>query len=761
MTAITQRSFTSGELAPGLRIRVDLGKYATGLNTCKNFIVRAQGGVSSRPGTRFVGELGDSSKRGRLIEFAFNTEQTYALIFEDLTMRVVKNGGYVVEATKAITAISQANPAQMTAVGHSYATGDEVQLAAIVGMTELNGRTVKVTYVDANNVTLNGIDSTGYTAYTSGGTSARIYEIATPYLEADLPLLKFTQSADVMTLVHNSYDDRDLSRLADDNWTLAANSYAPTTSVPTSPVAAAVGTGGGTYNKDYQYVITAIGADDSESLASAQVAINTNSLSTTYGVRLTWTAVSGAKYYKIYKSTSKDTLVYGWIGESKIAEFTDFNIAPDSTLAPPEDRTPFTGADNRPGVVNYYQQRKVFANTTNEPQTMFATQTANYKSLRTSSPARTGDAVTLTVAARQVNEIRHIVALDAMILMTSGGEWLVTEGQDEVLAPDTVGVKIQSYNGCSHVPPAIINDTVVFVQEKGSRVRDLGYTFTSDKYVGNDLSIMSEHFFENNTIEEMTYAYEPYGVLWCVRDDGVLLGMTYQKEHEVWGWHQHDTDGLFESVTSVAEGSRDAVYVIVKRTIDGNTVRYIERMETREETTPEDCFYVDSGLSYDGVAATVITGLFHLEGETVIVLADGNVVEDLVVVGGSITLPEAASKVHVGMYYEPELVTLGVDSGERTLKGAQKNIGRVDLHVYQSRGGWIGPVLETPGADNDLLEIKPRFDTDGYDTLALKSFDQTIRIQPGWSQDGKVRVVQRSPLPLTILGITPDIDLGG
>jgi len=692
MTKSLQRSFTSGELAPSLRLRADLGKYSNGLSLCRNFIVRSQGGAYSRPGTRFVCELGDSTKRGRLIPFSFNTEQTYILVFEHLKMRVIKNGGLVLAG---------------------------------------------------------------------GGPS--IYELVTPYTEAELPRLGFTQSADVMTLVHPDHDPANLSRLADDNWTLTTISYTPTTSKPTGVVAVATGTGGGTYTKTYEYVVTAIGADDSESLASTVVSITTNSLSATYGVKLTWAAVTGAKYYKIYKTDSVNTDVFGWIGESKNLEFSDFNIAPDNTIAPPEARTPFASADNKPSSTNYYQQRQIFCNSTNEPQTLWTTQTANYSSLRTSSPARADDAVTLTIAARQVNEIRHIIALDAMILLTSGGEWLVTEGDNEVLAPDTVGVRIQSYNGASWVPPVVINDTVVFVQEKGARIRDLGYTFSSDKYQGNDLSIMSEHLFEHFEIEEMAYADEPYGILWCVRNDGTLLGMTYQREHEVWGWHQHDTEGLFESVATVTEGQRDAPYFIVNRTINGATKRYVERLEPREDITVEDCFYVDSGLSYDGAATTTLTGLDHLEGEAVKVLADGNVVNDLTVSGGGLTLPTAASKVHVGLEYIPEINTLEVDNAaaREVLRGRVKSISEVTIAVEKSRGGWVGPVLETPPNDDNLIEIKPRFVSDGYDTIALKSHEQRIAIAAGWNAGGKIRIVQKDPLPLTILGVMPEVDFGG
>lgn len=773
MPETIQRSFTSGEISPSLQSRADTVKYATGLNLCQNFLVRAQGGAYSRPGFRFGGALDDQTKKGRLISFSFNTEQTYMLVFEHLLMRVIKDNAFVIdgagpalfelvtpyteaelpflgitqsadvmtivhpshdpadlgrladdnwtltdinyastvtppvltpEATATITGITQALPAEVTtSAAHGYVTDDSVDIDGVVGMTELNGRGFILTSTGANTFTLNGEDSTGYGAYVSGGT---------------------------------------------------ANQSLRTT----GDIA-----GGGSFEKTYTYVVTAV-SNDVESLPSVAATITTKSLSQTFGVSILWAAVAGADYYRVYKDPSHGTDIFGWIGDSNNLLFQDFNIAPLVSDTPPADRTPFDGAGNKPSVVNYYQQRQVFANTTNEPQAVFTTQTGNFESLRTSSPARDDDAVTFTIVGRQVNEIRHIVELDTMLLLTSGGEWKTSEGQEQVLTPATPGAKQQSYNGSSWVPPVVVNSTALYLQEKGARIRDLGYEFSSDKYTGNDLSLMSEHLFEGFEITSMAYSAEPYSILWCVRDDGVLLGLTYQREHQVWGWHQHITDGLFESVATVAEGNRDAVYVIVKRTIDGGTKRYVERMDPREQTNAEDCFYVDSGLTYDDVPATVITGLAHLEGEAVAVLADGNEVIDLTVASGSITIPRAASKVHVGLAYLPaiELLDIDVTSSVDTLKSKSLSVSKVFIEVEKSRGGFIGAkpsadILGTP----ILREIKPRFQSDEYDSIALKTFIQEVIIDPQWSKGGGVRIEQRSPLPLAILSVIPSVDKGG
>lgn len=844
MPQITQRSFTSGEIAPALQSRADLTKYATGLNKCENFFVRAQGGVYSRPGLRFIGELDNSSREARLIPFSFNTEQTYILVFEHLKVRVIKDGGFVLKDAD-ITGVTQSNPAVVTAVAHGFANGEEVTISDVVGMNELNGNSYTVANITSDTYELQGIDSTFFSTYSTGGLaqSSTIFELTTNYTETELPRLGFTQSADVMTLVHPSHDPMNLNRLADDNWTLTTIDYSSNVTPPefssgsiskvitgitqANPAvvtavahgfvtgnlisiagvvgmtelngrsfiitvltpddfelngedstghtlytsdgtadrqngATTIGDGFGDFDKTYAYVVAAVNASGTESLASAETSLTVKSLSQTGGVRLTWDTVPEAEYYRVYKDPSVGTGIYGWIGDSNNNSFDDYNIAPITSDAPPSDRQPFTGVDNKPSAVTYYQQRQVFANTGNEPQSTYTTQVNNFNSLRTSNPARDDDAVTFTIAAQQVNEIRHLLPLDSLILLTSGGEWIMTEGQDRVLTPSTIGVRIQSYNGSSVVPPVVINSTALYLQEKGARLRDLGYEFSSDKYTGNDLSLMSEHLFEGKQITAMAHAAEPYSIVWCVRDDGVMLGLTYQREHQVWGWHQHSTQGEFESVASITEGTRDAVYVIVKRNVQGSIVRYVERLEQRESVNAEDCFYVDSGLTYDGTPVTVISGLTHLEGETVSILADGYVVPDQVITAGQITLERAASKVHVGLSYLPMIETLDIDTptASQTIKSQSVSVSKVTIEVEGSRGGFVGP-----RQDNDspppMTEIKPRFDSDNYDPIALKTYKQEVFIQPQWSKGGGVRIEQRVPLPMTILSVIPQIDVGG
>jgi len=785
-----QRSFTSGEIAPALRSRADLTKYQTGLALCENFIVRPQGGVYSRPGFRWVAEQRDSAQPGRLIEFSFNTEQTYVLLFEHLTMRVIADGGYVesggspveiatpystadldrlqvAQSADVLTIVHPSHaPRNLSRASHTSWSLDVVSYAPTVPAPAMAAAaTVAISgiaFVDAGSIFGGG--PTGVSQYmdvTTGAvhglTAGDSFWIEDVVGNDALDALVNDQAFKVYTTPSTTILRARVTT------TIADHTYTSGGSVNYTGAATTVGAGAGTYSKTYRYVVTAVSAGV-ESLASTEVKITTPSLSATAGVKLTWNDQADVDVFRIYKDPGDNANVYGWVGDANGTEFTDFNIAPLTSETPPTDRRPFDDVGN-PGAVGYYQQRQVFANLEQEPQSLYTTQTGNYSSFRVSSPTRDDDAVTLTIAAQQVNEIRHIVPVQGLLLLTSGAVWKVTEGDAEVLTPSTVGVRPQSYRGASTVPPALVGDSVVYLQDKGARLRDIAYEFASDTYRGNDLSIMSEHLFSGRIITSMAYAEEPYGVLWCVRSDGVLLGMTYQKEHQVWGWHQHTTEGAFEDVAVISEDGRDALYAIVRRTIGGATKRFVERLEPRVTATVAgavaDAFCVDSGLSYSGAAATTISGLDHLEGEEVAVLADGNEVTGLTVVSGAIELPQAAGTVHAGLAFVPALETLDLDAqGAETIKADPVSVSRVTIEVEASRGGWVGPKTEDGGV-GEMREIKPRFETDGYGSIQLRDYKEEVIVEPQWSRGGGLRLEQRAPVPIAILSIIPRVDVSG
>jgi hypothetical protein len=636
-TPLIQPSFAAGELAPSLHARIDLAKYHVGLATCLNWFIQPQGGAVTRAGTRLVDKVISHTKRSRLIPFQFNTEQAYALEFGDLKMRVIRDGAYVLESAKTITGITQANPAVVTSNAHGFSNGDKVFVAGVVGMVQVNGRYFTVAGATANTFQLSGVDSSGYTAYSSGGTVARVFTLTTPYAAADLPTLKYMQSADTMTLTHPGYAPRDLTRSAHDSWSLSTITFAATQAAPTALTATPSTLTGST---NWNYRVTAINAENGEeSLASDTATVDFkqehewNPASGDY-IDIEWTDAAGADSYNVYKRKNG---IYGYIGNasSGAAGFRDTKIDPDTSRTPPKAKNPFNAADKYPGCATYHEERRWFAGSNDQPQTLWATVTGAYSNMNTSNPTRDDDAITRTLISRQVNEIRHLVSLNVLIALTSGAEWKIWPGtQADVLTPAAFSAKQQSFAGCSHVPPIIVNDSLVFIQERGSVVRDLRYRFDTDGYAGIDLSVLSGHLFTSRTIEEWAFAQEPHRLIWAVRDDGVLLALAYLKDQEVYAWSRHVTDGAVESVCAIPEApstssGEDVLYLIVRRTIGGQTKRYVERLQSRVITDVIEAWSVDCGLEYDGRNAVAddylkITGASYLMGASVTLQATGH-----------------------------------------------------------------------------------------------------------------------------------------
>lgn len=762
------RSFAAGIIDPELYGRLDLVKFQTGLAECLNFWVLPHGPAQNRPGFGYVLEAKDSTKKVRVVPFSYNTEQTFIIEFGDQYVRWHTQGATLLETGLTVTGISKANPGVLTYTGTDPANGDWMYLSGIGGMTELNGRYVKVANVNvgANTFELTdihggaNINTTNYTTYTAGGTAARVYTLTTPYVEADLFDLHFVQSADVLTIVHPDYEPRELRRVSATSWTLSVITFAPTLSAPSQPTGATGGPGGGTPINHY-YKTTALAAETLEeslgSTASAAVNFDLTVAGNYIDVDPTpgGATVTGAVRYNIYKLSNG---LYGYIGQTDGSTFRDNNVTPDVAQTPPEANTPFTGATNYPGAVGYHEQRRCFGGTDTKPQNFWATRSATENNLSYSIPTRDDDAISFRIAAREVNRIRHIVSLDQLILLTSGGEWKVAPQNSDVLTPSSAGPKQIGAEGASNVQPVLTSSAVLYVQESGSRLRELKYKWEANGYDVRDISIMAPHLFDDYTIADMAYSKTPNKMIWAVRSDGKLIGLTYLPEHDVLGWHEHDTDGLFESVACVKEGTEHVLYAVVKRTINSRTVRYIERLHTRSFADITDAFFVDSGMTYDSTSATTISGLWHLEGETVAVLADGAVHPQVVVASGAITLEAAASTVQIGLPITADFKSLPLAYEAQAFgQGVQKNINRALLRVKESSGFTVGPSFTAA----DMVEWTQR-STENYGAPpALTTGVLDITILPEWGDDAQLCIRQSAPLPATIQSMTLEVAIGG
>jgi hypothetical protein len=589
------------------------------------------------------------------------------------------------------------------------------------------------------------------------------------------------------------------------------------------------------------YVVTTISPNGiDESAPSAAASANNNLNAQGSSNTITWSAVSGAARYNVYK---RQNGLYGLIGQTDLTTFTDNNIAPDMGITPPIVDTVFASSGNYPGAVSYFEQRRVFAGTNNAPQTMWMTRTGTESDISYHIPLIDTDRIAFRVAAREANTIRHLVPLTQLLALTSAAEWRVSPVNSDTITPTTISVRPQSYVGANNVQPSIVNNTVVYCSARDGHVRELGYSWQASGFVTGDLALRATHLFDGFDITDMCYSKAPQPLLWFISSTGSMLGLTYIPEQQIAAWHQHETDGDFESCAAVAEGPEDRLYVIVKRTIGGVTKRYVERFASRQVSELKDCFFVDSGLTYDGTNTTsttvtvtggttwdpadvltitassaifqfpattdvgdaivltdangntyrltilsttsttvatartdlilpvalrgvatavwafardTVAGLTHLEGKTVSILADGAVMPQVTVTGGVAVLQRPSVVVHVGLPYVSDIETLPmVIQMEAFGQGRAKNVNEAFLRVYRSSGIFVGP-----DADN-LVEAKQRTTEPYGSPPGLKTDEIGVKLTPTWQQAGRIYVRQSDPLPLTIVGLTLEVSIGG
>lgn len=884
-------------MSPEMFGRIDDSKFQTGVATMRNFVATPQGPAENRAGFRFVRAVKDSTKRVRLIPFTFSTSQTAIIEVGPGYFRFHING-----ATLAPPTIVSAYSGALT-----YVPGSLVESGGVI-------------YYCVAQTTGNAPPNAMFWYAMPAG----IYEIPSPYAEADLFDLHYVQSNDVVTIVHPSYAPRELRRSIDILgriiWTLPVIDFGSTVTPPTvlyatpssgfqnrvtavsvaSPATFTTSTQHGLATndsvyltginlptvpdgfyvvatvpspttltlKDYSgnaisnataytsvgniqwatqtaevrntYVVTSIdGTGLYESAASAPLTVANNLNVVGAYNTLSFGGGLGAVRYNVYKAQAG---MFGFIGQSTGTTFVDDNIAPDLGVTPPNFDTTFLSANNYPGAVSYFEQRRVFAGTNNAPASIWMTRSGTESQMSYSIPIQDDDRIAFRVAAREANTIRHVVPLGQLILLTSAAEWRVSPVNSDVITPTSISVRPQSYIGSSNVQPAIVNNSLVYCAARGGHVRELGYSWQSNGYITGDISIRAAHLFDGLEIADMTFAKAPHPVLWFVSSNGRLLGLTYIPEQQVGSWHWHDTDGAFESCAAVPEGAEDVLYAVVRRTVNGQSVRYIERMASRGVQDRARYVFADSSLTYDGTntattlmrvtggttwgppevltltsmlgnaftgasdvgdevvltaadgqvyriritaytsptsaqgipdrvipaslrgvftaswswARDTVSGLSHLEGKTVSILADGGVMSPRVVSAGSVTLDKPATIVTVGLPYYSDLKTMPITLNIPAFsQGQAKNVNAALIRVYRSSGIYIGP------SESKLTEAKLRTTEPYTNPPSLVTEDVEVMVSPSWQRSGQVLVRQVDPLPLTVVGLTVDVALGG
>ena len=372
--------------------------------------------------------------------------------------------------------------------------------------------------------------------------------------------------------------------------------------------------------------------------------------------------------------------------------FTDQNFEPDTATTPKEDWNPFEDGNN-PATVAFHQQRLVLGGTKDDPASFFMGRTGDYENFRKSRPLQDDDPVEYMLASGSIDEIRWMASFGDLLIGTSGAEYKATSSGAAITSSD-VQISVQSYWGSSGLAPLIIGQSVMHCQRSGSHVRDLYYSWESDGYAGNDLSLLAPQLVESHHITQWAFQQSPGSNIWAVRDDGVLLCLTYMKEQNVYGWSRHVTQGKALSVAVISGSQEDVVMLVVEREMGGVKKYFLERLagRFRDADGIVDAFYVDCGLtSRQETASDTVGGLGHLEGADVVALADGSPVEGLTVTEGAVTLPYAAKVVTVGLNYVSALspLPLETDTQQGATLGKRRAYGKCVLRLYRSLGAGV------------------------------------------------------------------------
>jgi hypothetical protein len=815
-----QESFNSGELHPRLAARLSFAKYPSGLEECENLIPLSEGGLMRRAGTRHVAEIKSSSVKGRLKRFQFSTVQAYILELGDRIMRFYRhqariavantdaaitngtftsnitgwddrstggagnqishdatNGRLVLEtsgtASDDIGWAEQAVTTTSTNVEHVIkfrvigAPSDKIEFQ--VGTASLGSQTLAAVEKEVgwHCVAFTPTTSPFYVQFRNRGSfrdkdvkiddvsliDNSAVEIDAPWPEADLYQVEGPQNADTLYLFHGDYPTHKLLRLGHSTWSLVEVPW-----------------------EDGPYLDE--NATTTTLLPSAATGLGINlTLSSTVGVNggQGWLSTDIGRLVRY-----KETTVWGY---AVIVSITSTTVAVadvrKSFEATPTAVTTWrlgawSGTTGYPQVGGFFQQRLYAAATDDQPQTLWASQTADFENLKPDNDqdgVEADDALDFTLSADGVDAIRWLSAgQDALVIGTTGGEW-VPKSDGAAITPLDIQVRRQTPYGSAQIQPVRIGNVVLFVQRANRKLREFGFSYESNGYLAPDMTRLAWHVTRGGIVE-MDFAQEPDSLSWAVRNDGQLLSMTFRREEDVVGWGRHILGGAFSGGNPVVESvavipgnngagqvqdssNRDEVWLIVKRTIDGSTKRYVEFLERDFETgdAQEDAYYADSLITYDGASTTTITGLGHLEGQTVKIWADGAIQADKTVASGQITLNNAASVVQIGLGYAHRFKTLKISAGNPagTPLGKTKRIYGLTFVLLNSHTLRFGP------DDDNMTEKDFRVVSDPMDDGApLFTGEQFVEFQGNWTSDARIVIESSDPAPFTLLALAPE-----
>ena len=758
---ISQLAFTTGEVSPDVSSRFDLEQYKSALLEAENVVIRPYGAVAKRQGSQYVGQVKYSDKPTRLFEFTTNTNNSFMLEFGDKYIRVWNYGIYTgIEVTTPFTSdiLFDLNCNQSGDVMFICSGKYPIQTLSRYSDTDWRMSTYKLTEQPYDEINTDN----GHTLTVNGDTITSTKDLFTQDMVGSVIQIAYyveavhTKSAgEVVEKKVKRYMQAQTIEKTYNNINYNVGAFSTDTEL--SWKFTTHGTWDGT-------VKLQISNNDGQTWKDYRTYTSKNDYNVTDTGKIE--AEARLKYVSDIKSGSVNCdlfiMPFTQYGIVEIKSVTDAKNAKVNVLNGIKEGEPSyqwkLGSWNRgrgyPKLCTFYQDRFVVAATDSKPNFIWFSRTGDYPNFGVEKVEGTitdDSAITLPVINRKMCEIRHLVPANDLIILTSGNEWIVRG--DKTITPTNCNLKTQTQRGALSCEPQFIGNRCVFVQERGGTVRDMGYSYESDNYTGQDLTLFVKTLVKGHLAVTSAYAQDPDSIIYYVRDDGQLNCLTYIPEQKVYGWSHFVTNGKYRYVESVAEGEQDTIYFVVDRVINNKSVKCIERSIPLYTEDNSDVF-LDCYVKVANSIKTDYINAPHLVGQMVDIVIDGQQMPSRVVPPtGVIKLDGKANVITVGLPYTTKIKIPNVEQqiNDGTLQGRVATVSRVVLRMYKSFGGKVGRTFDRM----DDITLPPNELFTGDKPVILP------KMGINYSTDTSICIKHSDPFPFYLLSITRIVEIGG
>jgi hypothetical protein len=594
-------NFNAGELSSLVNARTNYERYFNGSEKIENFDVLLQGVLNRRKGTKYISEVKYNSKETRLIRFQFNVSQTYCLELGEGYLRFFSQQGRILENKTTITNATNTNPVLITDIAHPYNTNDNVVIKDVLGMTEINNKEYKITKISNDTYELQGIDGTSFNNYISGGSTEKIHEITSPYLENELLAIKYFQDGDVVYFVHQNYPIYKLIRISANSFTFSPIEFIK-----------------GPYqdqNIIYNKYLTLSGSTWTEGATLTMTATGHTPF-TIDDVGTIWRIKEGSDvaHVKVISYNSSTVVTV----EAKNDIPTSLRAVAKFTWSKGE----FDNIRGYPSAIIIHEGRLILGGSTSSPFKLWFSASGDYELMEAGT--NDGDAFIVKIGSNG-DPIRWLLSDQVLFVGTSGSIFRVKNSNNSsAITPSDVDIKKHIAFGCSQVQPQTVGETPIYIQKNNITVRGISFSIDVDKYKSTDITTDADHI-TGEGITELSYQQIPTPCLWGIRKDGQIAKLILETDQQVQSWSRYTTQGKFKSIAIVSDAEEnDEIYFIVERTINGVTKRFVEVQEPNNKVDDLNRLYLDCSLTYNGVKSSTLT-LSNAIGSSVLLTEDGKV----------------------------------------------------------------------------------------------------------------------------------------